>query len=295
MRLDSAARGPPASTRRSPLRVPGGLGVPLQQPCRLSPGRRPARRARLEHLELQHIQEHRLQIPLALGQTHPQVRAVPDHRSRDHRGGASLPGHHRQHALAHVGVEQTGMGLTAEAPLDQRGQHPAHLSRGRQPRGRNGMRCGHLPRVGTSPRTRTALPGAAAPWRPLPAVAGSLAPERRRADFTRLSPHQADPSHQDRPRSQHQQGNHCGRPAPPRAGGPGSSEPDAADGRACDGEDLPHADEQGRRAHGSVAALDELRDGVDGHEDGYDHGNYEHQQHEPQDHSRGGPLRDPTS
>lgn len=63
MRLDSAARGPPASTRRSPLRVPGGLGVPRQQPCRLSPGRRPARRARLEHLELQHIQEHRLQIP----------------------------------------------------------------------------------------------------------------------------------------------------------------------------------------------------------------------------------------
>lgn len=91
-----------------------------------------ARRARLEHLELQCIQEHRLQIPLALGQTHPQVCAVPDRPSRVRWGRAGLPGHHRQHTPAHVGVEETRVSLTADVPLDQRGYHPARLSRGRQ-------------------------------------------------------------------------------------------------------------------------------------------------------------------
>lgn len=72
--------------------VPGGLGVPFEQPCRLGPWRRPARRARLVHLELQRIQVHRFQIPLALGKTHSQARAMRDHPSPVLRGRAGLPG-----------------------------------------------------------------------------------------------------------------------------------------------------------------------------------------------------------
>ena len=66
--------------------VPGGLGILLQQPGRLIPRRRPARRAWFVHTELQRIHQHRLEIATAFGQTLAQVRAVSDHPLRVRRG-----------------------------------------------------------------------------------------------------------------------------------------------------------------------------------------------------------------
>ena len=149
VRLDSAARGPPASTRRSPparTRWPRGT-APAAMPAQPQRPPGPARSARTPGTATH--PEHRLQIPLALGQTHPQARPLRDHLSPVLRGRAGLPGHHREHAPGHVGVEETRVSLTAEMPPAQLAQHPTHLNRGRQPRGRQGIRCSHLPQ-GTS-------------------------------------------------------------------------------------------------------------------------------------------------